>query len=191
MSDVNKAVNRAINKIVARQDNIIKNELQRQQQRRNTVSDAKADFLTMLRSPARLYTGFFISKDINYLMRYAFSLHVRPFVSTYVDSEGNVSIIEHSMDPSSIRIAINQIDITDAIKLEYGSFVDGFGYFPAEDGKYFDLLEIVDYLYPWQQAVILSKGRKEIEISQNNNTLCECDISYQVKFNHINRGGPM
>jgi len=210
------SVENAISKIVNRQQNMEIIEKQRQSQRRNTVSDAKADFLTMLRSPTRIYTGFTISKDIQFIMRYGFSLHVRPYVTSYASEitteNTSLAIANNSInpnphshkvllvpkfeekisDPSTIRISINKIDITDALKLEYGgSFVDGFGYFPKEEGSFFDVLKILDYLAPWEQSAILSHGRKEIEISQNNNNLCECDISYDIKFNHVDRGGLM
>ena len=206
-------IERAFDKIVKRQDNQIQIEKQRQFQRRNTVSDAKADFQTMLRGSNRLYTGFSISRDIQFIMRYTFSLHVRPLVTTFsqiVTTEATtlttngttispnphthtakigIEVSEQEFDTKNIRIKINGIDITDALKLEYGSFIDGFGYFPKADGEVFDILRIIEYFPTWQQAVILSQGRKEIELSQDTESLCECDISYHVKFNHVDRGG--
>ncbi|AXH73404.1 MAG: putative capsid protein [Caudoviricetes sp.] len=206
-------VSKAIDKLVKRQDNQISIEKQRQYQRRNTVSDSKADFQSMLRDSNRLYTGFSISKDMQFIMRYTFSLHIRPFVTTFnssiitSDTQLNISnnsispnphnhsaeigikVSEQEFDTSKIRVKINGIDITNAIILEYGSFVDGFGYFPKEDGEVFDILRLIEYFSSWEQAVILSHGRKEIELSQDENSLCECDISYHVKFNHIDRGG--
>lgn len=206
-------IEQAFDKIVKRQDKQIQTDKQRQFQRRNTVSDSKADFQTMLRGPDRLYTGFSISRDVQFIMRYTFSLHVRPFITTFTQTvitepaslslNGNsinpnphnhavkigVEVSEQEFDTKNIRIKINGIDITDALILEYGSFIDGYGYFPKEDGEVFDLLRIIEYFPSWQQASILAHGRKEIELTQDSSSLCECDISYHVKFNHIDRGG--
>lgn len=206
-------IERAFDKIIKRQDSQIQIEKQRQFQRRNTVSDSKADFQTMLRGVNRLYTGFSISRDVQFIMRYTFSLHVRPFITTFSQSAvtestslavngSNISpnphnhavkigieVSEQEFDTKNIRIKINGIDITDALKLEYGTFIDGYGYFPKEDGEVFDILRILDYLPTWQQAALLAHGRKEIELTQDSNSLCECDISYHVKFNHVDRGG--
>jgi|GEM_PF-5666319 len=187
-------------------------EKQRQLQRRNTVTDAKSDFQTMLRGLDRIYTAFRITNDMQYIMKYSFNLHIRPFVTnvtqnvTTSDTSLSVSgssvspnphrhtvtlgveIAEHEFALSNMRISIQGIDLTDAINAEYGSFVDGYGYFPSQDTT-FDVLKLLDYLYPWQQSVILSPGLKEIQITQNSNMLCECEISYYIKYNHVDRGG--
>lgn len=187
-------------------------EKQRQLQRRNTVTDEKADFRPMLRGVDRIYTAFRISNDMQYNMRYSFNLHIRPFVTSFplsvsteptsLSTNGTtitpnphnhnvllgVQINEHPLDTSSLRISIQGIDITDAIVAEYGEFINGYGYFPSMDTS-FDMHNILPYLYPWQRSAILSPGRKEIEISQDANSLCECDISYYIKHNHVDRGG--
>lgn len=205
-------IDQALDILVKRQDNQKIIEKQRQLQRRNTVTDAKADFQTMLRGSNRIYTGFKITNDMQYIMRYSFNLHIRPFVTTFpqtiTTSEINLTIVngeivpnphshtvdlgieitEHDLDTSSLRLSIQGIDLTDAIIAEYGKFIDGYGYFPSQDTS-FDIIELLDYLYPWQQSVLLSPGLKEIEISQDNNSLCDCEISYHVKHNHVDRGG--
>lgn len=187
-------------------------EKQRQLQRRNTVTDAKADFQTMLRGQDRIYTAFRISTDMQYIMKYSFNLHIRPFVTNLAqkfitssktlsvsgstvtpnphshDVELGIEIAEHNLDTSGLRISIHGVDLTDAIIAEYGSFVSGYGYFPSPDEN-FDVLRLLDYLYPWQQSVILSPGLKEIQITQNSRSLCECEISYYIKYNHVDRGG--
>lgn len=198
--------------LAKRQDDQKTLEKQRQLQRRNTVTDAKADFQTMLRGLDRIYTAFKISNDMQYIMKYSFNLHIRPFVTNVAQSSvtsdtslnvsgGSVSpnphhhnvdlgikIAEHKFDTSGLRISIQGVDLTDAIKAEYGSFVDGYGYFPSQDTT-FDVLRLLDYLHPWQQSVILSPGLKEIQITQSSNMLCECEISYYIKYNHVDRGG--
>lgn len=210
-------INEAFDRIMQRQEQDKQNRKQQQLQRRNTVTDTRADFKTMIRGKDKLYTGFEITKDMQFIMRYTFSLHVRPFVTTLMqefytedaeitvteDEQNNhtvkpnphkhkvaqgIQISEHDFDNKGLRISINQIDITDAIIEEYGSFVDGYGYFP-EDSEAFDVLRIVEHLAPWEQAQLLGPGRKEIEISQNDNALCECEISYYIKYNHVDRGG--
>ncbi|MGM0341667.1 hypothetical protein [Enterococcus sp. AZ007] len=187
-------------------------EKQRQLQRRNTVTDAKADFQTMLRGLDRIYTAFRISNDMQYIMKYSFNLHVRPFVTelsqTVTTSDTSLSVsgssispnphhhnvklgievAEHDFDVSGLRLSIQGVDLTDAIKAEYGSFINGYGYFPSQDTT-FDVLRLLDYLHPWQQSVILSPGLKEIQITQNSKMLCECEISYYIKYNHVDRGG--
>lgn len=206
-------IDEAFAKIIKRQDNQNQIEKQRQFQRRNTVSDSKADFQSMLRGINRLYTGFTISRDVQFIMRYTFSLHVRPLVTTFAQTiltePKSLSIKNNTINPNphnhevkigievseqvfetkNIRIKINGIDITDALILEYGSFIDGYGYFPKADGEVYDILRIIEYFPTWQQSAILSHGRKEIELTQDSASLCECDISYHVKFNHIDRGG--
>ena len=205
-------IDKAIDKLVQRQDDQKLIEKQRQLQRRNTVTDIKADFKTMLRGKNRIYTGYEITKDIQYMMRYSFNLHVRPFVTTFPqaietsdttlnvsgdtitpnphkhDVALNIEVREHELDTSKLRISIQGIDITDAIIQEYGSFVDGYGYFPSQNGS-FDILRIIDYFPTWQQSALLSWGRKEVEISQDDESLCECEISYYIKYNHVDRGG--
>ena len=187
--------------LARRQDSAKILEKQRQLQRRNTVTDAKADFQTMLRGLDRIYTAFRISNDMQYIMKYSFNLHVRPFVTSLSVSGGSVlpdphhhtaklgvEVAEHDFDVSGLRLSIQGVDLTDAIKAEYGSFVNGYGYFPSVDGS-FDVLRLLDYLHPWQQSIILSPGLKEIQITQRNNMLCECEISYYIKYNHVDRGG--
>lgn len=187
-------------------------EKQKQLQRRNTVTDEKSDFKTMLRGVDRIYTAFRITTDMQFIMRYSFNLHIRPYTTPYATSvsskpvslttDGNtitpnphfvkmdldVQITEHTLDTSQLRISIQGVDITDAIVARYGKFVNGYGYFPSVDNS-FDILEILDYLFPWEQSVLLSPGRKEIEISQSPTSLCECEISYYIKHNHVDRGG--
>lgn len=198
--------------LAKRQDGQAILEKQRQLQRRNTVTDAKADFQTMLRGLDRIYTAFRISNDMQYIMKYSFNLHIRPFVTNIAQSvktsdtslsvsgssvspnphnhnvKLGIEITEHELDVSGLRISIQGVDLTDAIKAEYGSFVNGYGYFPSADGT-FDVLRLLDYLHPWQQSIILSPGLKEIQITQGNNMLCECEISYYIKYNHVDRGG--
>ncbi len=202
----------ALNYLARRQEDQLIVEKQRQLQRRNTVTDAKADFQTMLRGLDRIYTAYRISSDMQYIMKYSFNLHIRPFVTNVAQevltsdtslsvSSNSVSpnphhhsvklgieVKEHNFDTSSLRISIQGVDLTDAIIAEYGSFVDGYGYFPSPDTN-FDMFRILDYLHPWQQSAILSSGLKEIQISQNNKSLCECEISYHIKYNHVDRGG--
>ncbi|EGP5709402.1 hypothetical protein DQ181_09675 [Enterococcus faecium] len=187
-------------------------EKQRQLQRRNTVTDSKADFQTMLRGTDRIYTAFKITDDMQYIMKYSFNLHIRPFITNIAQSivtsdtalsisnntispnphhhevELGIEIAEHNFDTSNLRISIQGIDLTDAIIAEYGSFVSGYGYFPSANGS-FDVLRLLDYLHPWQQSAILSPGMKEIQISQGADMLCECEISYYIKYNHVDRGG--
>lgn len=198
--------------LAKRQDDQKMLEKQRQLQRRNTVTDAKADFQTMLRGLDRIYTAFRISNDMQYIMKYSFNLHIRPFVTNVAQkavssdtslsvSGSNISpnphhhtvdlgieIAEHNLDTSNLRISIQGVDLTEAIVAEYGSFVSGYGYFPSPDTNY-DVLRLLDYLHPWQQSIILSPGLKEIQITQNSNSLCECEISYYIKYNHVDRGG--
>lgn len=198
--------------LARRQDSAKILEKQRQLQRRNTVTDAKADFQTMLRGLDRIYTAFRISNDMQYIMKYSFNLHVRPFVTNLAQivttsdtslsvSDGSVSpnphhhtaklgieVAEHDFDVSGLRLSIQGVDLTDAIKAEYGSFVTGYGYFPSPDTS-FDVLRLLDYLPSWQQSVLLSPGLKEIQISQDEKMLCECEISYYIKYNHVDRGG--
>jgi hypothetical protein len=198
--------------LARRQDSQELLEKQRQLQRRNTVTDSKADFQTMLRGVDRIYTAFKITNDMQYIMKYSFNLHIRPFVTNIAQSsittdtsltisgstispnphhhsvDLDVQITEHEHDISGIRISIQGVDLTDAIIAEYGSFVTGYGYFPSPNTT-FDILRLLDYLPPWQQSVILSPGLKEIQISQSSDMLCECEISYYIKYNHIDRGG--
>lgn len=198
--------------LAKRQDSQELLEKQRQLQRRNTVTDSKADFQTMLRGIDRIYTAFKITDDMQYIMKYSFNLHIRPFVTniaqsnittdTFLTISGStispnphhhsvdldVQITEHEHDVSGIRISIQDVDLTDAIIAEYGSFVTGYGYFPSSNTT-FDILRLLDYLHPWQQSVILSPGLKEIQISQSSDMLCECEISYYIKYNHVDRGG--
>ncbi|EOH86691.1 hypothetical protein [Enterococcus pallens] len=201
-----------LNFLAKRQEGQSLVEKQRQLQRRNTVTDAKADFQTMLRGVDRIYTAFRISNDMQYIMKYSFNLHIRPFVTniaqnvTTSDTSLNVSgsgvspnphhhtvdlgvqIKEHNFELTKLRISIQGIDLTDAIIAEYGSFVNGYGYYPSQNDT-FDVLRLLDYLHPWQQSVVLSPGLKEIQITQNSNMLCECEISYYIKYNHVDRGG--
>lgn len=205
-------IDKAIDILVSRQDRQTKIEKQRQLQRRNTVTDSKSDFKTMLRGTDKLYTAFRITNDLQYIMKYSFNLHIRPFVTSFSQnattssttlalSEGKINpnphnhdvaigieISEHNFDTSSLRISIQGVDITNAIIAEYGSFIDGYGYFPSQDTN-FDVFRIIDYLPTWQQSILLSPGLKEIQISQDDNSLCECEISYYIKYNHIDRGG--
>nr|DAV18290.1 MAG TPA: hypothetical protein [Caudoviricetes sp.] len=201
-----------LNFLAKRQEGQALIEKQRQLQRRNTVTNAKADFQTMLRGLDRIYTAYRISKDMQYIMKYTFNLHIRPFVTNIAQkvstsstalsvSGGSVSpnphnhsvelgidIAEHDLDVSKLRISIQGVDLTDAIKAEYGSFITGYGYFPSTDTN-FDMFRLLDYLHPWQQSVILSPGIKEIQISQDIRSLCECEISYDINYNHVDRGG--
>lgn len=205
-------IDRAIDILVKRQDGQKTIEKQRQLQRRNTVTDSKSDFQTMLRGTDRIYTAFRISDDMQYIMKYSFNLHIRPFVTNVAlsattsatslsvsgttitpnphhhDVELGVEVAEHTLDTSSIRLSIQGVDITDAIIAEYGSFVSGYGYFPSQNTN-FDVLRLLDYLPAWQQAIILSPGLKEVQIIQNDKTLCECEISYYIKYSHVDRGG--
>lgn len=205
-------IDKIIDILVKRQDRQSTIEKQRQLQRRNTVTDSKSDFKTMLRGSDRLYTAFRITDDLQYIMKYSFNLHVRPFVTSFGQtavtsdvslslSGSNISpnphnhkvtvgleISEHNFDTSSLRISIQGVDITNAIVAEYGSFIKGYGYFPSQDTS-FDVMRIIDYLPPWQQSVLLSPGLKEIQISQDADSLCECEISYYIKYNHVDRGG--
>lgn len=206
-------IDRAFDYLARKQGEQKKIEKQRQLQRRNTVTDAKSDFQTMIRGSDRIYTGFRITNDMQFIMKYSFNLHIRPFVTTIaqsfqtssqslsIDSSDQITpnphshtvdlgieIAEHNLDVSSLRLLISGIDLTDAIIAEYGSFIDGYGYFPAQNDT-FDVLTLLDYLEPWQQSAILSPGLKEIQITQDSNSLCECEISYYVKYNHIDRGG--
>lgn len=207
-----KTIDDVLDFLVKRQDGQAILEKQRQLQRRNTVTDAKADFQTMLRGLDRIYTAFRITNDMQYIMKYSFNLHIRPFVTNIAQSvktsdtslslsgssvspnphnhnvKLGIEITEHELDVSGLRISIQGVDLTDAIKAEYGSFVNGYGYFPSADGS-FDVLRLLDYLHPWQQSIILSPGLKEIQITQGNNMLCECEISYYIKYNHVDRGG--
>ncbi|MEN6624155.1 MAG: hypothetical protein ABFD50_21735, partial [Smithella sp.] len=165
-----------------------------------------------LRGVDRIYTAYRIPRDSQFTMSYSFGLHTRPFTTSFPLSSTTlptslsvnndvitpnphshgialgVEVNEHPLDTTGLRISIDDIDITDAIISEYGSFVDGYGYFPSKDGV-FDMFRIIDYLYPWQQSAILSPGLKEIQITQDENSLCECEISINVKNNHIDRGG--
>ncbi len=205
-------IDKAIDILVSRQDRQATLERQRQLQRRNTVTDSKSDFKTMLRGTDRLYTAFRITNDLQYVMKYSFNLHIRPFVTSFSQtavtsntslaiSDGKITpnphnhnvaigveISEHNFDTSSLRLSIQGVDITDAIIAEYGSFIKGYGYFPSQDES-FDVMRIIDYLPAWQQSVLLSPGLKEIQISQDADTLCECEISYYIKYNHVDRGG--
>lgn len=205
-------IQKALEILAKRQDSRKVIDKQRQLQRRNTVTDSKTDFQTMLRGENRIYTGFKITKDIQFMMKYSFNLHIRPFTTTFSrtvttsktslsvsndvinpnphDHDVNIGIevSEHTFDTDGLRLKIEGIDLTDAIIEEYGSFIDGFGYFPSQDES-FDILRIIDYLPSWQQAVILAPGMKELEISQDSNSLCECEISYYIKYNHVDRGG--
>lgn len=205
-------VDKAID-ILAKRQEVQKNiEKQRQLQRRNTVTDSKADFQTMLRGADRIYTAFRITNDVQYIMKYSFNLHIRPFVTSFSQTVATsntslsfsgsnitpnphnhnvqlgVEISEHEMDTEGLRILIQNVDITDAIIAEYGYFIKGYGYFPSQNTN-FDVLRLLDYLPSWQQAMVLSPGLKEIQITQNEKTLCECEISYYIKYNHIDRGG--
>ena len=205
-------IDKAIDILARRQEGQKTVEKQRQLQRRNTVTDSKADFQTMLRGADRIYTAFRISTDMQYVMKYSFNLHIRPFVTNVAlsaktsdtslsisgsaitpnphhhDVQLEVEVSEHVFDTSTIRLAIQGVDITDAIIAEYGSFVNGYGYFPSQDTN-FDVMRLLDYLPAWQQAIILSPGLKEIQITQSATTLCECEISYYIKYNHVDRGG--
>lgn len=205
-------IDKAIDILARRQEGQKTVEKQRQLQRRNTVTDSKADFQTMLRGADRIYTAFRITNDVQYIMKYSFNLHIRPFVTSFSQSvttsntslslsgttinpnphnhkvQLGVEISEHEMDIDGLRISIQDVDITDAIIAEYGSFIKGYGYFPSQDTN-FDVLRLLDYLPNWQQAIMLSPGLKEIQITQNEKTLCECEISYYIKYNHIDRGG--
>jgi len=208
MTTVDKALDILATRIAGQQ----KNEKQRQLQRRNTVTDSKADFQTMLRGANRIYTAFRITPDMQYIMRYSFNLHIRPMVTTFPQSVETsdtsltvnnntispnphnhtvtlgIEVNEHDLDVSGLRISISGVDITDAIIQEYGSFVNGYGYFPSQDGN-FDVLKIIDYLPTWQQSALLSPGLKEIQITQDDKSYCECEISYYIKYNHVDRGG--
>ena len=205
-------IDKAIDILARRQEGQKTVEKQRQLQRRNTVTDSKADFQTMLRGADRIYTAFRITNDMQFIMKYSFNIHIRPFVTTFAQTitttsaslsvsdtsitpnphnhevKLGVEVTEHNLDISTLRIAIQGVDITDAIISEYGSFVGGYGYFPSQDTN-FDVMRLLDYLPAWQQSVILSPGMKEIQITQDENTLCECEISYYIKYNHIDRGG--
>ena len=206
-------IDRALDFLARKQGDQKVIEKQRQLQRRNTVTDAKSDFQTMIRGASRIYTGFRITNDMQYIMKYSFNLHIRPFITNVAQSlqtsaqslsitsndtitpnphshsvSLGIEIAEHSLDTSSLRLLIQGIDLTDAIKAEYGSFVDGYGYFPSQNST-FDVLKLLDYLHPWQQSVILSPGLKEIQITQDADSLCECEISYYIKYNHVDRGG--
>ena len=153
--------------LARRQDSAKILEKQRQLQRRNTVTDAKADFQTMLRGLDRIYTAFRISNDMQYIMKYSFNLHVRPFVTNLAQT---VTTSDTSLSVSG------------------GSVLPNPHHHTAKDGS-FDVLRLLDYLHPWQQSIILSPGLKEIQITQRNNMLCECEISYYIKYNHVDRGG--
>lgn len=201
-------IDRALDFLAKQQNNQKLLEKQRQLQRRNTVTDTKADFRTMLRGKDRLYTAFKIGKDMQYIMRYSFNLHVRPVVTLMgLETEPiSLSINQGKISPTShmhkmkleatahenslngLRLLISGVDITNAIIAEYGSFITGYGYFPNEQESY-DILRIIEYLPAWQQSVLLSSGMKEIQLTQNVQTLCECEISYYVKYNHVDRGG--
>lgn len=210
-------INEAFERVVKKRDGDRRIVKQQQLQRRNTVTDAKADFKTMLRGKGVLYTGFGITKDMQFIMRYSFNLHIRPFVTTLsqnvttgdqelmIEKTGEdtykivpnphnhevklgIEISEHEFDNKSLRLKINGVDLTDAIIEEYGSFIDGYGYFPSEEGAY-DVLRLVEHLAPWEQAEVLGAGRKEIQLTQDEQSLCECEISYYVKYNHVDRGG--
>lgn len=203
-----RTIDEVLDSLAKKHDSQKQLEKQRQLQRRNTVTDAKSDFKTMLRGTDRLYTAFKISADMQYIMRYSFNLHVRPVVTlTALETEQTkLSLVNDNISPAShshkmklestahekelkgLRLSISGVDITDAIIAEYGSFVTGYGYFPNEQTSY-DILRIIEYLPAWQQSVLLSPGMKEIQLTQNNQTLCECEISYYVKYNHIDRGG--
>lgn len=219
-------INEAIDRLARRQNGEKTARKQSQLQRRNTVTDTRADFKTMIRGNDNLYTGFSITKDMQYIMRYSFSLHVRPFVTT-VDQDiftepkelsvkvapkknkddkdedlvhtiepnphrhrvtQGIKITEHEFANSDLRIKMNGVDLTDAILEEYGTFVDGYGYFPANEEE-FDMLRIVEHLANWEKSVVLAPGRKEITISQDAQSLCMCEISYYIKYNHVDRGG--
>ncbi|KXT63152.1 hypothetical protein [Lactococcus sp. DD01] len=209
-------IDKAIDILVSRQDKQATLERQRQLQRRNTVTDSKSDFKTMLRGTDKLYTAFRITNDLQYIMKYSFNLHIRPFVTSFSQtavtsntslaiSDGKITpnphnhnvaigveISEHNFDTSSLRISIQDVDITDALIAEYGDengkVINGYGYFPSQDTN-FDVMRIIDYLPTWQQSVLLSPGLKEIQISQDADSLCECEISYYIKYNHVDRGG--
>jgi len=219
-------INEALERVVQRQNVEKQKRKQVQLQRRNTVTDTRADFKTMIRGDNNLYTGFEITKDMQFIMRYTFSVHVSPFVTTvdqdiyteptelFIDVEKRkklidkdddlkhsirpnphrhkvtqgIKITEHEFENSGLRVKINDIDITDAIIEEYGSFIDGYGYFPANE-EAFDVLRIVEHLANWEKAVVLGPGRKIMSITQSAESLCMCEISYYVKYNHIDRGG--
>lgn len=205
-------IDKAIDILARRQEGQKTVEKQRQLQRRNTVTDSKADFQTMLRGTDRIYTAFRITNDVQYIMKYSFNLHIRPFVTSFSQSvttsntslslsgttinpnphnhkvQLGVEVSEHEMNTTGLRLSIQGVDITDAIIAEYGSFVSGYGYFPSQDTN-FDVLRLLDYLPNWQRAIVLSPGLKEIQITQNEKTLCECEISYYIKYNHVDRGG--
>ncbi len=55
-------IQKALEILAKRQDSRKVIDKQRQLQRRNTVTDSKTDFQTMLRGKNRIYTGFKINK---------------------------------------------------------------------------------------------------------------------------------
>ncbi|OFI46762.1 hypothetical protein BG262_02895 [Floricoccus penangensis] len=141
---------------------IIDNE--RESKRRSKVVSSSIDiqFKELLKDRNKVYTGYSIPKNILTILKYAFSLHFRSDV-----------------DISELRIIFADIDITDALKIEYeDKFEMMNGYLPANVD--FEVLDILDYLYPWQKSAIISSGRKEFEIRGIDDI--DCDFSLNIIY---------
>ena len=73
-----------------------------------------------------------------------------------------------SITPSvatDFEVWIEDIDITPFLKAQTpGEWIDGEGLFPSDHLKNYDVLEVIGHLYPWQQGVLLTPGKKKVEL---------------------------
>lgn len=167
-------IERAFGKITSRIQRTTTRQTRNNRQRRYLVTDDfDKEYSTVANDDVTGLIYLSISSDMTYIERWEFKMIVER---------------ETEADFETLRIILDEVDLTNAFKAQFPNWVTGTGMYPDETvNNRYNILEAIDTIPEAQRTAILKQGYHKLEFVANG--LFSVKIREFKKYAFINRQG--